>query len=293
MRLTFLTALTMLAFAANSILNRMALAGGHIDAFSFSIVRVVAGAGVLVALTLISGRSLPGLTWGRVLGAASLALYLVGFSAAYIRLNAGLGALILFGVVQITMFAGAVIGGNPVGRNKWIGAGIALAGLTWLLAPTGAVQVSVFGAICMGGAGAGWGLYSLAGRSTTDPLAATAANFLWAIPLCVAAMAVFSDPQSPAHFSSTGIWLALVSGALTSGLGYALWYMVLPRLEASVAGLVQLSVPVIAVLAGAFILGETLNLRLVGAGAVVMTGIGFALLAPQLTSQRKMGSSGS
>ncbi|WP_071672878.1 DMT family transporter [Nioella nitratireducens] len=289
MRLVALTALTMLAFAANSLLNRMALAGGDIDATGFAIVRVASGAAVLVVLSLVQRRGLPILAPGRIVGALSLVLYLMGFSIAYIRLDAGLGALILFGMVQITMFAGAVIARDTVAPARWIGSGVALVGLGWLVSPAGALSVPPFGAAVMALAGIGWGLYSLVGRKAGDPLAATAANFLLAAPVCLILPMVLPTQMGAMPMTARGIGLACVSGAVTSGLGYALWYSLLPRLETAVAGLVQLSVPVIALVGGVLLLGETATPRLVLAAAIVLGGIAFGLLAPQ----RRMGSSGS
>lgn len=289
MRLFLLTALTMLAFAANSILNRMALAGADIDAMGFAVIRVASGAAILVAMALIQRRRLPLMAPGRITGALSLCLYLVGFSVAYLRLDAGLGALILFGCVQITMFAGAVIAGEAVPRPRWIGAGVALIGLAWLVWPAGAVQVPLLGTLFMALAGAGWGVYSLAGRKSGDPLAATAANFLLALPICVAAALLLPGVAEPAAITLRGVMLACLSGAVTSGLGYALWYSVLPRLDSSIAGLVQLTVPVIAILGGIVLLGEGVSLRLAAAGAVVLGGIAYGLAAPQ----RRIGSNGS
>lgn len=289
MRLVALTALTMLAFAANSLLNRMALAGGDIDATGFAIVRVASGAAVLVVLSLVQRRGLPILAPGRIVGALSLVLYLMGFSIAYIRLDAGLGALILFGMVQITMFAGAVIARDTVAPARWIGSGVALVGLGWLVWPAGALSVPPLGAAVMALAGIGWGLYSLVGRKAGDPLAATAANFLLAAPVCLILPMVLPTQMGALPMTARGIGLACVSGAVTSGLGYALWYSLLPRLETAVAGLVQLSVPVIALVGGVLLLGETVTPRLVLAAAIVLGGIAFGLLAPQ----RRMGSSGS
>lgn len=289
MRLALLTALTMLAFAANSILNRMALAEGDIDALGFVLIRVVSGAVVLVALALIQRRGLPMFRPGRIVGALSLCLYLLGFSIAYVRLDAGLGALILFGCVQITMCAGAIIGGESVPPARWLGAGVAMVGLGWLVWPSGAVSVPVLGSVFMALAGVGWGLYSLAGRKAGDPLAATAANFLWAVPVCLIIPLTLPVQMEPVDVTTRGIVLACLSGGVTSALGYALWYSLLPQLKTTVAGLVQLSAPVIAILGGVLLLGEALTLRLVLAAAIVLGGIAVGLLA----GQRRIGSSGS
>jgi len=289
MRLALLTALTMLAFAANSILNRMALAGDHIDAFGFVVIRVLSGAAMLVLLVLVQRRGLPLFRPRRIVGALSLCLYLLGFSIAYLRLDAGLGALILFGSVQITMFAGGVLSGETVPPARWAGAVMAMAGLGWLVWPSGALSVPLLGSVFMALAGLGWGIYSLAGRHADDPLAATAANFVLAAPICLVIPMFLPVQMEPPPLTGTGIWLAVLSGAVTSGLGYALWYALLPRLKATVAGLVQLSAPVIAILGGAVLLQEGLSLQLVLAAAIVLGGIAFGLLAPQ----RRIGSSGS
>jgi len=289
-RLAGLTALTMLAFAANSILNRMALSAGLIDPIGFAVIRVVSGAVILVVVVLARGRRMPILAPGRAAGVGSLCLYLIGFSIAYIHLDAGLGALILFGMVQITMFAGALLSGEAVGRARWFGMGVALAGLAWLLWPGGDVRVPMIGAVSMGLAGIGWGIYSLVGRRADDPLAATAANFLLATPVIAVVPFLVPVQLDAIPISTVGVALAVLSGAVTSGLGYALWYSVLPRLAASVAGLVQLSVPVIAVLGGAILLGEAAGWRIFSAGAVVLGGIAIGLLAGV---QRRIGSSGS
>lgn len=288
-RLALLTALTMLAFAANSILNRLAVGAELIDPMGFALVRVVSGALMLVVLAVAQHRALPMLARGRSVGALSLSLYLIGFSIAYVHLDAGIGALILFGLVQITMFAGAVIGAERVTPLRWTGAGVAFAGLAWLLWPAGAVQVPWIGAGAMALAGVGWGLYSLAGRKSADPLSATAANFLWAVPICAVVPMLLPAQIDGVPMTGAGIALAVLSGAVTSGLGYALWYHVLPRLQAAVAGLVQLSVPVIAVLGGAVLLAEPASLRILGAGAVVLGGIALGLWP----RQRRIGSSGS
>ncbi len=287
MRLAALTALVMTAFAANSILNRMAVGPGLIGATDFALIRAVAGAVTLGALVLLRRSSLPLLSMRRVPGALGLAVYLVGFSVAYLAIDAGIGALILFGGVQLTMFAGAVFAGEEMARRRWIGAGLAMAGLAWLVWPVGAVALPVFATLAMLAAALGWGIYSLVGRRATDPLAETAANFVLAAPLCAAVLLAWSGPGT--DLTLQGVVLAIISGAVTSGLGYALWYAVLPRLEASVSGLVQLSVPVIAMAGGVLLLGEAVTPRMLGAALVTLGGIAYGLGAFQRTS----GSSGS
>lgn len=276
MRLILLTSVVLLAFASNSILNRMAVGGGEIDAITFAIVRAAAGAAILVVLVLARGRALPLWARARVVGAGSLTLYLIGFSVAYIQMDAGLGALILFGGVQVTMFAGAVMGGERPPQRRWIGAGLAMVGLAWLSWPSGAAALPLGAVLAMLAAAIGWGIYSLAGRSATDPLAETGANFVWTLPaLLLLVLAVPSGEGTSA--STTGLVLAVVAGAITSGLGYSLWYAVLRELDGSVSALLQLLVPIIASVAGVALLGEVVTWRMVGAGAITLGGIAYGL----------------
>jgi drug/metabolite transporter (DMT)-like permease len=278
MRLFLLTALTMTAFAANSVLNRMALAGGSIDAASFGTIRLIAGAAMLGGLCLVlrGGLRLGGA--GRAMGVLALLVYMYGFSAAYTALDAGLGALILFGVVQITMFAGGLIAGEATPPRRWIGAGLALAGLAWLLWPGTGPQISVPHGLSMALAGVGWGLYSLTGRREPDALQATAANFILAAPLGVIVGLALPAGAGGSHAGPEGIALAILAGAVTSGLGYALWYRVLPGLDAAVAAVAQLTVPVIAVAGGMVFLGESLGLQTVLASALVLGGVAISVL---------------
>ena len=281
MRLVLLTALVMCAFAGNSILNRLALADGAMDAMAFGVIRLVAGAVMLGALALGTGRVLPLGDRRRWIEAPALALYVFGFSLAYLRLEAGTGALVLFGGVQVVMFGAAAVAGRPPLR-RWLGAAVALAGLALL---SGGLGGAALGVPLMLAAALGWGLYSLSGRGAGDPLAATAANFVLA-----AAAAVLLSPLLAWGGEVTwhGALLAVLSGAVTSGLGYALWYAVLPRLAPEVAGLAQLSVPVIAILGGAILIGEAPSARTLLACAVILAGVALGLLP-----QRRIGSSGS
>lgn len=272
MRLFLLTALTMLAFAANSVLNRWAVGPGHIGAVEFAMLRVLAGAVVLAALVLWQRGHLgrPGAR-GRFGGVTGLTAYLIGFSLAYRGLDAGTGALVLFGTVQVTMFAGALVLQETVPARRWAGAGLALGGLAIIAAPGAVALVPV---LLMAVAGVGWGIYSLAGRGASDPLAATAWNFLLSVPL-VLPLGLAVGPEVP---DGRGVLLAVVSGAVTSGLGYALWYQVLPRLGAARAAVAQLTVPVIAALWGAMLLAELPGLRFWLAAALVLGGVAWASL---------------
>ncbi len=270
MRAILVAALVMVAFALNSVLNRMALAEGDIGPASFATIRLGAGAGVLLAIVWLRGSRLQLLARGRVVGASALAVYMLGFSFAYLTLDAGLGALILFGGVQVTMFTGAISGREQISPMRWAGAGIAFGGLAWLLWPQGAGAPDAIGAVLMAAAAIGWGVYSLVGRRATDPIAATAANFVAALP---AALCVLMLAPDFAGATAKGIAAAIASGAITSGLGYALWYKVLPRLQASQAAVMQLTVPVIAMAGGAMLLQEMPTLRIAAAGTVVLAGV--------------------
>lgn len=287
MRLFVLTTLTMIAFAANSVLNRLALVDGGIDPASFGAIRLGAGALTLTVLALLSpGEGLK--RAGDWRAAAALFAYIFGFSFAYLSLDAGLGALILFGMVQITMFAGGLFGGERPPPQRWIGASVACAGLVWLLLPGGAIEVSVMHAAFMLFAGCGWGIYSLLGRGAKDPLRATAANFLYAAPFGVLLAGLLAF-RGESAVSTSGVLLAILSGAVTSGLGYALWYRVLPQLLPSVAAVAQLTVPVIALAGGLVFLAEPVPWGVVLPACIVLGGVAVSVLP----RQNRIGSKGS
>lgn len=274
-RTLLLAAVTMVFFAANSILARLALREGQIDAGSFTAVRIGSGA---VALALLAG-SRGGF---KVLGqhgswASALALfgYAVAFSFAYLSLSAGVGALILFAAVQITMIGFGMIRGERPLPPEWFGLAMALAGLIYLVSP-GLTAPSFAGATLMTASGIAWGAYSLAARGVRSPTAATAGNFVRAAPMAAfvaLAVGVAGEP----HASWIGLELAMLSGAVTSGLGYAIWYRVARNLTATRAAIVQLTVPIIAALAGVAFLGEHLTWRLALASAAILGGVALAL----------------
>ncbi len=247
MKLFVLVAITMAAFATNSVLNRIGVAHYGMDSMAFAAIRVIAGAATLWALVLARQGARP-VIWNRqrLAGATALAVYMIGFSWAYISLGAGLGALILFGVLQVAIFGWAVWEQQKVPVLRWLGAVIALIGLCVLLWPTGAAAVPLGGTIAMIAAAVGWAVYTLLGRAETDALGATAVNFLLCVPLVGGAVALAGG----GGITTMGTLTAIVAGAVTSGLGYALWYRVLPGLASTTAGIAQLSVPVIAVAAG-------------------------------------------
>jgi drug/metabolite transporter (DMT)-like permease len=285
MPLFLLTALTMLAFAANSVLTRVALVDGGIDAASFGVIRLLSGAVALAVLCLVTRGHLRLGGVGRVTGVLALLVYMYGFTAAYKSLDSGLGALILFGMVQITMFAGAVMTQEAISPRRWVGAGLAMAGLAWLLWPVGAAQVSLLHGGLMAVAGIAWGIYSLSGRGAVDALQSTAANFVWAAPVGALALIVPAT-QGALAADTSGIALAVVAGAVTSGMGYALWYTVLPQLMASSAAVAQLTVPVIAMAGGMALLGEALTLRFTLASVLVLGGVAIAVV-PRVRRRRQ------
>jgi len=274
LRTVLLTAVAMLAFAANSLLCRLALQHGGIDPASFGSVRLVAGALMLALIVHSRGRpaaSPPRVDW---LAAVMLFGYVAFFSFAYLSLPAGTGALILFGAVQLTMFGvGLRSGSERFGALSWIGFALALGGLVYLVSP-GIAAPPLLGAALMAVAGVAWGVYSLRGRGVADPLAATARNFIRAVPLALALSLVFA---ASAHVDGTGLALAVASGALTSGLGYVVWYAALGRLGAMRAATVQLSVPLLAAFGGVLFLSEPITPRLAAASVAILGGIALVL----------------
>ncbi|MDG1339765.1 MAG: DMT family transporter [Paracoccaceae bacterium] len=271
MRLILTVTLVMIAFAANSVLNRMALVGAEMGPASFAAVRLLSGA---IALWLLIRLRRSGRIAFDAMGAGSLLVYAIGFSFAYVTLDAGAGALILFGVVQVTMFAGALIAGETVPARRYVGAAMALIGLAYLLWPSAAVAPDLGGAALMVVAAIAWGIYSLHGRGASDPLALTGSNFVFAVPVGVLIALIWRDAMPV-----DGVVLAVLAGAITSGLGYALWYHVLPQITPSVAAVAQLTVPVIAVLGGVVFLSEPLTIQLVIAACLVLGGIVVSLIS--------------
>ncbi len=284
LRIVTLTALAMIAFAANSILARLALAEGAIDAASFTGIRLIAGAAALLALaSLRERRLLPAshATGGSWRAAAALFGYAAAFSFAYLRLGAGTGALILFTSVQICMLGWAIVKGERPGPVEWLGLALAVGGFVYLTAP-GLVAPDPLGTVLMVAAGACWAVYSLLGRGSSAPLADTTGNFLRCVPLALilAAIGLGAPAATP-----LGLACAALSGALASGIGYAIWYTALPLLSRTRAAVVQLTVPTIAALGGVVFVAEALTLRLAVASVVILGGVGIAILA---ADRRKM-----
>jgi drug/metabolite transporter (DMT)-like permease len=278
----FLTLFALVAFAANSILCRLALRPGAIDAATFTATRLVSGALMLVVLASGTRRS------ARSAGAASgpahagswtsaflLFLYAMPFSLAYVSLGVGTGALILFLSVQATMLLGAILSGDRIHWLEVLGIAVALAGLVDLMSP-GLSAPPLAGAALMAVAGIAWGLYSLRGRRSTDPIGETAINFTRSVPFAILGLAL-AAPLGAIHLTRRGVALACVSGVLASGAGYAGWFAALPTLKALRAAALQLTVPVIAAVAGVLLLGERATARLIVSTALILGGVGLAL----------------
>ena len=269
-----LTAIAMLAFAANSVLCRLALHDGAIDAASFTAVRLVTGALTLVLILGIRQNTWPRpLAHGNHRSALALFVYAAGFSLAYVELATGTGALLLFGAVQATMIGYGRYRGERLSRWQWAGLALALTGLLVLLLP-GATAPPVTAALLMLLAGIGWGVYSLRGKGTADATAETTGNFLRSLPWLAPLLIIAWPPHLP---TGEGLLYALLSGALASGAGYAIWYLALPALATSTAATVQLSVPVLAALAGILWLDESVTVRLVIASVAILGGIALVI----------------
>ena len=276
LRLVLLIGLVLVAFAANSVLCRKALAQTALDPASFTLIRLGSGALVLFALTRLQTPRLP--VAGSWRAALALLGYAVCFSFAYLTLSSGTGALLLFGAVQTTMIVKGLLAGERLNPWQWLGLLLALGGVAGLVAP-GITAPDPLGAALMLAAGVAWGAYSLLGRSSTSgPVQATAGNFLRATPVA-AAIALLMVLLGHANWDGAGIGYGVASGAVASGLGYALWYKVLPALRAATAASLQLSVPVITVMGGTLVLGEDISLRLVLASVAVLGGIALVVRA--------------
>lgn len=273
-KIALLTTLAMVAFAANSVLNRVALAQGEADALTYTGVRLASGAVMLVLLLALRG-SAP--RWGRIGGsnggAFALFLYAIAFSYAYFELAAGTGALLLFAAVQFGMLGWAIANGDRPGAFECAGFGAAMLFLVLLLMP-GLTAPDPLGAVLMILAGLAWAVYTLLGRGSSAPLVDTGGNFLRCLPIAL----ILILPGLLAQTTSPVGWLyAIASGALASGLGYAIWYSVLPALERSTAAYVQLSVPAIAATGGVLFIAEPLTLRLALCSIGILGGVGLAL----------------
>ena len=281
-RVFALTLLAMLAFAGNSLLCRMALKHTAIDPASFTAIRIVSGAAVLWLIVRVRERKHAGPrpSSGNWRSAFALFVYAAAFSFSYVSLTAATGALLLFGAVQATMIGYGLWNGERLRGQQMAGLTLALGGLVGLLLP-GLSAPPLQGSLCMLAAGVAWGVYSLRGKGGGDPLRVTGGNFQRAVIPALAlsgVMTVLVIP--PSSLNSSGVAYALASGALASGLGYAVWYTALPGLKVTSAAAVQLSVPAIAALGGVLWLDEPMTLRLMIASVAVLGGIALVVMAP-------------
>jgi drug/metabolite transporter (DMT)-like permease len=270
-----LTSLAMIAFAGNSLLCRVALKDTGIDAASFTTIRLVSGAVMLWLIVRMSRGERSGT--GNWPSAFALFAYAAGFSFAYVSLPAATGALLLFGAVQATMIGHGIWAGERLRKMQFVGLVLALGGLVGLLLP-GLSAPPLAASLLMLGAGLAWGIYSLRGKGGGDPTRVTAGNFLRAVPIAAALSLLLHEGAS---LDSAGFWYAVASGALASGIGYAIWYTALPALKSIHAATVQLGVPVIAALGGVVLLDEPLTLRLVLASVAILGGIALVILEKQ------------
>lgn len=272
LRIVTCTALALIAFAGNSLLCRAALAHTHIDAASFTTVRLLSGTVALCCLVWVRGGARTGR--GNWLSALALFTYAAGFSFSYLHLSAAVGALLLFGAVQTTMIGYGIWSGE---RLRWLqttGLVLACGGLLGLLLP-GLSAPPLTGALLMLGAGAAWGIYSLRGKRGGDSIKVTAGNFTRTVPMALALSLLLAARSS---LDPAGLGYAFLSGALTSGVGYAIWYTALPYLKSTSAASVQLSVPILAAVGGVFFLGESLTPRLLVAALAIIGGIALVVL---------------
>jgi drug/metabolite transporter (DMT)-like permease len=275
MRTAALTLLALMAFASNSILTRLALGSHQIDAATFSSIRLCAGAAALALLVRARSGGWSALRTPSIGGALALFAYAAPFSFAYLRIGAAVGALVLFGVVQLTMIGYGVARGERLTPWAWCGFGLAILGLAALTSPS-AARPDLNGLLLMAIAGIAWAIYSLLGHGGGDPVAANARSFLWSCPLAIVLNVAL---RASVTVTPKGAFLAIVSGALTSGLGYAVWYEALPRLKITQAAVAQLAVPVIAAFAAVAFLHEGLNTRIVLSSVAILGGVAFTLFA--------------
>lgn len=274
LRTPILTGFALVAFAANSVLCRLALGQETIDAASFTAIRLVSGALTLLLLAAVSKREARSTSRGDWTSATALFLYAIAFSFAYVSLSAATGALILFASVQGTMILAALHSGEPPHPLEWVGLSIALSGLVYLVFP-GLSAPSPLGSAMMTVSGVAWGTYTLRGRGTENPLAATTGNFVRSVPLVLGVSLVL---LKMIEISPRGALLAVASGSLASGVGYVIWYVALRGLTTTRAAAVQLSVPVLAALGGVIFLSEEISFRLVISSVSILGGLGLVVL---------------
>jgi len=275
MKILFYTSSALVAFSLNSILCRLALGTEAIDAASFTLIRLLSGAVTLLAINSFFGKKEGKLKSGNWLSAFFLFSYAFCFSFAYIGLPAGTGALILFGCVQMTMISAALFSGERPRVLEWVGLLFALGGLICLVLPSLSAPPFFYSAL-MALAGASWGFYTMRGKRSVNPLGDTGGNFIRAVPIVILASLPF---LTQFHSSPRGILLAVLSGALTSGIGYAVWYGALKFHTATRAAILQLSVPILTAFIGIVFLSETVSIRLLWTAVLIVGGIGLAIFS--------------
>jgi drug/metabolite transporter (DMT)-like permease len=280
----FTTGFALFAFAANSIFCRLALGDRSIDASSFTVIRLFSGAVVLLMIMKLFGKKDAPDSKGSWGAASMLFIYASTFSFAYLSLDTGTGALILFGAVQLTMITIALISGDRLNAAEWIGVSIAFAGFVFLVLPT-VTTPSFVGFILMTTAGIAWGIYTLVGRSSKNPLSDTTYNFTRTLPLIAVMGLIFIQNTSLTH---TGVLLAVLSGAVASGIGYTVWYIALKGLSATLAALTQLLVPVIAALGGVFFVSESLSIRFLLSASMILGGITLVVLGKRNSANSRV-----
>ena len=273
MRVFLYTTFALIAFAFNSILCRLALRGEEADAAGFTAVRLASGAVVLIVISYFFSKNKGNTKSGSWLSAFFLFAYAICFSLAYIDLTAGTGALVLFGSVQLTMIAVTLFRGERPPLLEWLGLALAVGGLVYLVFP-GLASPPLYSSLLMAAAGASWGFYTLRGKTSGDPLANTTGNFVRSVPMIAIAAIPF---LSKIHLSNRGLLLAILSGAVTSGIGYTVWYAALKHHTATRAAVLQLAVPVIAAVVGIVFLAEAANVRLIIAAALILGGISLTI----------------
>ena len=273
-----LTAISLIAFAANSLLCRMALGNGLIDPVSFTMLRLVSGMLILIPVSKLlsepSSTNKQGAAW---VSGLALFCYAGAFSLGYVTITASMGTLILVGAVQITMLGWALVRGEKLGALRWLGSAISMGGLVYLVLP-GVSAPDPIGALLMLISGTAWGVYSIRGRGAPSPISMTAKNFLWATPIAFLASLMF---HSSVHLETRGILLAVCSGSVTSALGYIIWYRALRHLSTSAASIVQLLIPVLTAFGGVLFLSEVITTRLLIASALILGGVAMGFFKPR------------
>jgi drug/metabolite transporter (DMT)-like permease len=269
MKIFILTSLALIAFAANSVLCRLALGNNVIDASSFTIIRLLAGAIVLFCIVLFSKGKTSTTSKGNLLSSFMLFLYAITFSFAYLSLDTGTGALILFGAVQITIIIHTLLSGNKLRPLEWLGVITSFLGFIYLISP-GVSSPSIIGFVLMTIAGISWGIYTIKGQTSKNPLRDTTYNFIKTLPFITI---LYIATMTQSNYSTEGILLAIIAGGVTSGIGYTIWYMAIRGLSSIQSAVLQLLVPVIAAFSGVIFISEIITVRLTVSSILILGGV--------------------